>query len=65
MDLIAVETPAAGIALSRQALKLLDASLRIVAADYGFQIVADHLIETLAEGFRTLPRLGDELFIDG
>jgi hypothetical protein len=64
MNLVSIEAPAARVAMAREALEFLDASLRIVAASQLLQIVADQLIETLAESVRLLSSPSDKLLID-
>jgi len=65
MNLVAIEAPAAGVATTREALELLDAPLRIVTARQSLQVVADKLIEALAEGVRLLSGASYKLLIDG
>src|ERR1700758_5029392 len=65
MNLIAIEAPATRVSLSGEALELLDAALRVVSASHGLQIVADHLVEALAQSFRLLAGSGDQLLVDG
>ncbi len=65
MNLVAIEAPAAGVALSGEALELLNAPLGVVSASYGLQVVADHLVEALAQSFRLLAGSGDQLLVDG
>jgi len=50
--------------LTRELLKLLNAALGIVSAGYHLQVIADQLIETLAEGLGFLSRASYELLID-
>jgi hypothetical protein len=64
MDLVAIETPAAGVALAGKAAKLGDALVGIVASGELLQIVADELVEALAEGVRALAGAVDELLVD-
>ncbi len=64
MNLVSIEPPAARVALTRELLKLLNAALGIVSAGYGLQVIADQLIETLAEGLGFLSRASYELLID-
>ena len=65
MNLVAIETPAARVAATREALELFDAPLRIVTARQPLQVVADKLIEALAEGVRLLSGASYKLLIDG
>ena len=65
MNLVAIEAPAAGVAPTREALELLDAPLRIVTARQPLQVVADKLIEALAERVRLLSGANYKLLIDG
>ena len=65
MNFISVEAPAARVATTGESVELLDTSLRIVAAGQLLQIVADQLVEALAQGIGLLPGPGDKLFIDG
>ena len=53
------EWPRAG-----EALELLDAALGIVPSGDGLQVVADQLIEALAEGLGFLAGAGDQLIVD-
>ncbi|MFZ1919465.1 MAG: hypothetical protein WAU58_17970 [Terriglobales bacterium] len=64
MDLVAIESPATGVATARETPELFDAAVRIVAASQPFEIVTDQLIETLAQGPSSLARLRDDLLID-
>ena len=50
MNLVAIEVPAAGVAAAREALELLDNTLRVVTARKPFEVIADQLIKTLAKG---------------
>src|SRR5438552_14678450 len=65
MNLVAIEAPATRVAPTREALELLDAPLRIVTARQSLQVVADKLIEALAEGVRLLSGASYKLLIDG
>lgn len=65
MDLVAIEAPATRVTLTREAPELLDALLRIVASGHGLQIVADQLIETLAQGLGLLASAVNQLFVEG
>jgi len=64
MNLVAIEVPAAGVAAAREALELLDNTLRVVTAREPFEVIADQLIKTLAKGGSLLPRSRDKLVID-
>jgi len=64
MNLVSIEPPAARVALTRELLKLLNAALGIVSASDRLQVIADQLIETLAESFGFLSRASYELLID-
>jgi len=64
MNLVSIEPPAARVALTRELLKLLNAALGIVSAGYRLQIIADQLIETLAESLGFLSRASYELLVD-
>lgn len=65
MNLIAVEAPSSGMAGAGKAPKLFDVAIGIVCASDRLEVVADHLIQALAEGFRLLPGASDELVVDG
>jgi hypothetical protein len=65
MNFVSIEAPSARVALARELPEFLNASLRVIAASQLLQVVADHLIETFAQGIRLLPGTGDELFING
>src|SRR5437899_5949165 len=65
MNLVTLEAPAARVSLTGEALELLDATLRVVSASHGLQVVADHLVEALAQSFRLLAGSGDQLLVDG
>ena len=65
MNFVSIEAPAAGVAVPGEFLEFLDALLGVVAASQLLQVVADQLIETLAQGIRLLSGTSDELFIDG
>jgi len=65
MNLVAIEAPAARVAATREALELLDAPLRIVTARQPLQVVANKLIEALAERVRLLSGANYKLLIDG
>lgn len=65
MDFFAVEAPAAGVAASGKALEFFDAALGIISAGDSLQVVADHLIEALAQRLGLLAGAGHELIIEG
>ena len=65
MDLVAVKAPAAGVAFARSPLEFFDAAFGVVPSRDRLQIIADKLIETLAEGHCFLAGAGDELVVDG
>ena len=58
MNLVAVKTPAARVALSGKFPELLN-----VAASEPLKIITDQLIETLAKGLRFLAGTSNGLFI--
>jgi hypothetical protein len=64
MNLVAVKTPPARVALSGKFPELLDAPLGIVAASQPVQIITDQLIETFAKGLRFLAGTSHGLLID-
>ena len=64
MNLVPIEPPAARVALTRELLKLFNAALGIVSAGYRLQVIANQLIETLAESLGFLSRASYELLID-
>ena len=64
MNLVSVETPTARMATARETVKLLNAPLGIVSAGNVLQVVADQLIETLAESLRLLSSASDKLLIN-
>jgi hypothetical protein len=64
MNLIPIEAPAARIAAARKAFELLDAALRIVFAGKPLEVVADQLVEALAQGIRLLSGARDELLVN-
>src|SRR5271170_4763665 len=65
MNLVAVEAPAAGVALTGKTPELCDAAFGIVPTGDGLQVVADQLIKAFAQGFGFLAGAGDELFVKG
>jgi hypothetical protein len=65
VNLVAVEAPATGISLSGEALELFNAALGIIATSNCLQIIANELVEALAEGFCFLAGAVDELVVDG
>jgi hypothetical protein len=64
MNFVAIEAPATGIAFAGEAIELLDAAFGVVSAGEGLEIVADELVEALAESFGLLAGASDELFVD-
>ncbi|MGD0600999.1 MAG: hypothetical protein ABR988_14325 [Terriglobales bacterium] len=54
MSLVAIETVAMRVASARQALKLRDAALGVVASSQLLQVLADQLVEALAESLCAL-----------
>src|SRR5271157_239590 len=64
MNLVSIETPTARVTATGEELELLDAPLRIVAAGQLLQVIADKLIETLAEGIGLLSGASDKLLVD-
>jgi hypothetical protein len=64
MNLVPVETPGAGVALTRETLEFFNAALGIVAAGQFLQVVANQLIEARAESNRFLSGAVDQLFIN-
>jgi hypothetical protein len=64
MNLVAIEAPAMRVTRAGEAIELLDASFGIVAASESLEIVADQLIETLAQSVSFLSSALDDLFID-
>ena len=65
MDLVAVEAPATRVPLSGQALELFNAAFRIVVPIDGLEILANHLVQALSQGFRLFAGAGDEMIVDG
>jgi hypothetical protein len=65
VDFFAVEAPAAGVAGSGKALELVNAAFRIVAAGDGLQIIANHLVEALAQRLGLLACAGCKLIVEG
>jgi hypothetical protein len=63
MNLVAVETPSARVALSGKFPELLDAPLGIIAASQPLQIITDQLIETLAKRLRFFAGTSNGLLI--
>ena len=49
MDFVAIEAPAAGVALTGELPELVDRALGVVGTGKGLQMFADDLIQTLAE----------------
>jgi len=64
MEFVAIETPAAGVALTGEPPELFDGSLRVIGAGEGLQIFADDLIQTLAENVSTFAGARDDLLVD-
>jgi hypothetical protein len=64
MNLVSIEAPATRVTRAGEAIELLDASFGIVAASEFLEIVADQLIETLAQSVSFLSGAFDDLFID-
>src|SRR4029077_396127 len=64
MNLVPVELPAAGVALTGKALELFDATLGVVSAGDGLQVVADELVQAFAKRLRFFARAGNELVIE-
>ncbi len=64
MDFVAIEPPAAGVALAGKAAKFGDALVGIVATRELLQVVADELVEAFAEGVGALAGAVDQLLID-
>jgi hypothetical protein len=65
MNLIAVEAPAMGMTATGKTPELVDAAFGIVGTRESLQVVANQLIEALAEGAGSLAGLGNELLVDG
>src|SRR5438128_2052320 len=65
MNLIAIEAPAARVAPARETLELLNASLRVVTASYGLQVVPNKLVEALAESRSPLSGPRNDLLVEG
>lgn len=65
MNFIAIKTPSTGVAAAGEAPELVDAAFGIVAAREILQVVANQLIETLAQGSCLFAGLGDHLLVDG
>src|SRR5208283_2788549 len=65
MSLVAIETVAVRVACARQALKLRDAALSVVASSQLLQVLADYLVEALAESLRPLSGALDGLLVHG
>ncbi len=65
MNLVSIEAPTAGVALAGKPFEFLDAALGIVSASNRLQVVADQLIEALAESFGFLSGASYKLIIDG
>src|SRR5260370_34868491 len=63
MNLVPVELPAARVALTGEALELFDATLGVVSADDGLQVVADELVQAFARRLGFFARAGTELVI--
>jgi hypothetical protein len=64
MNLVPIETPAARIAAAGEAFELLDAALRIVPAGKFLEVVADQLVEALAQGIRLLSGAREDLLVN-
>jgi hypothetical protein len=64
MNLVTIEPPAARITAARKAFELLDAALGVVAAGKLLEVVADQLVETLAQGLGFLPGASDQLLVN-
>src|ERR1019366_1676756 len=64
MSLVAIETVAMRVASARQALKLRDAALGVVASSQLLQVLADQLVEALAESLCALSGALESLFIN-
>ena len=61
VNLIAVEAPSAGMSLAGELLEFRDAALGIVPTSDCLQVVADELVQALAERFGLFTSAGDEL----
>jgi len=64
MDLVAIEAPAARITGSRKAPEFFDTPFRIVGPSQLLKVLADQLVEALAEGLGSLSSAFDGLFVD-
>ena len=53
------------MSVAGEATEFIDTLLGVVASSQGLQVIADQLVETLAEGVGSFASLGDELLIDG
>jgi len=65
MNLVSIEAPTARVALTRETSELLDAALGIVSPSDGLQVIADQLIQALAQGLRFFSSPSDKLLVDG
>ena len=65
MNLVAVKAPAARVTFPGKPPELLDALFGVIAARQLLQVIADQLIEALAESVRLLASAGNNLIIDG
>jgi hypothetical protein len=64
MDFIAIEAPASRVTTARELAEFRDAALGIVAPGYFLEVIADHLIEALAEGASFLAGALRKLLVD-
>lgn len=65
VNLVAVEGPSVGVALAGETIEFFDAAFGIVPASDRLQVVADHLIEALAESLGLLAGASHKLIFDG
>lgn len=64
MDFVAIEAPAAGVALTGELPELVDRALGVVGTGKGLQMFADDLIQTLAEDVGSFAGTRDDLLVD-
>ena len=63
MNLVSIEAPAPRVALAGKTAEFLDTPFGIVAPGQLSQVVANQLIEALAQGIRPPPGAPDQLLI--
>lgn len=65
MNIVAIEAPAARVALPGETLELVNAFVWVVAACQGLQVIADELIQTFPQSLGFLAGASYCLLVDG